>query len=136
MIYNGPLGEEAATLIHYFESHGATPIELGENPANWILREMKDDMADAFLMSSEWAKLQEGIEALKSHPEQEKRILYDSEYATPAWHRHRLVATRLQLIYWRSPSYSLSTYVCLFLYLLSPSPLTKFGILASPLKVG
>jgi hypothetical protein len=31
-VFFGELGEESSNLVKYFESRGATPIDIGENP--------------------------------------------------------------------------------------------------------
>lgn len=37
-LYFGPLGHDSATLINYFESHGAPKCNLGDNPAEWMMK--------------------------------------------------------------------------------------------------
>jgi hypothetical protein len=84
--YHGPLGKDSRTLIGFFESKGATPIELGDNPANWILRVMQDekmgDLANMYKDSVEFVGLQEELATIAASPEPDTMIEYDSEFAT------------------------------------------------------
>lgn len=41
VVFFGETGEQSRYLIDYFERHGATPIDIGDNPANWMLREIQ-----------------------------------------------------------------------------------------------
>lgn len=111
MVYFGELGENSTSLIKYFEDRGARPIEIGENPANWILtvitsgdREYDVD----YLESDELKKTKETITTWKTDPDASKKIHYDQEYAASSATRSRLTNNRLTTIYWRSPNYNLS----------------------------
>jgi ABC-2 type transporter len=110
-VYNGELGFESRVLIEYFEGHGAGLISVGDNPANWMLRELplgKEDYADLRVKSPEYAALREQLARAKIDPPIELEITYTSEFAVGTKERQRLVTKRLQTVYWRSPAYNLS----------------------------
>jgi hypothetical protein len=111
VVYHGPIGTNCSTLVQYFERRGATKIDLGENPANWMLKVMTDatmgDMAENYAKSREFVILTEELEMILQNPKPEERITFQSEFATKSAYRQGLVSGRIQLIYWRSPSYNL-----------------------------
>ena len=110
-VYFGELGEQSRELIRYFEGIDAHPIELGDNPANWMLRELQEaskDYADEYLKSSEYSALKHLLEESKANQIESMKISYDSQFATTSDVRQKLMNKRLQKIYWRSPAYNLS----------------------------
>ena len=118
-VYYGPLGTNSQTLIDYFERQGASHIEPGDNPANWMLRELPKgdkDFADLYRNSPEYSVLERQLKAAKTDPPKELEIWYPSDFAVPASERQRLMNKRLQTIYWRSPTYNLSRLlVCIII---------------------
>jgi hypothetical protein len=113
-VYFGELGEHSKTLIAYFESHGAGKIEPGDNPANWMLREIpqcKDDLGEVYKQTPQYAKLKRQLTAARTDPPKELELWYASDFAVPSEERQRLMNKRLQTIYWRSPTYNLSRIV-------------------------
>jgi len=111
VVYHGPLGENSCELINYFESLGASPIELGDNPANWILRVVQDprmeDLAEAYWNSEEHGVLMNELAALVDNPEPASKIEVDGPFAVGRATRQLLVTRRLRTIYWRSTTYNL-----------------------------
>jgi hypothetical protein len=111
VVYHGPLGENSCELISYFESHGASPIELGDNPANWILRVIQDpkmsDLAETYRKSDQREALMQEIALLLENQESESKMEIDSPYAVSRATRQMLVSRRLRTIYWRSTTYNL-----------------------------
>lgn len=111
VVYHGPLGENSSELINYFESKGATPIELGDNPANWILRVMQDrgmgDLAEVYTQSAEHKALQAELAILVDNPDPGGKIEVSSRFAASRTKRQFLVNMRLRTIYWRSTTYNL-----------------------------
>lgn len=111
VVYHGPLGENSCELINYFESKGATPIELGDNPANWILRIMQDhklgDLAEVYLNSEERGVLENELALLTENPEPAGKMEVDEPFAVGRATRQLLVTHRLRTIYWRSTTYNL-----------------------------
>lgn len=110
-VYHGPLGENSSELINYFESRNARPIELGDNPANWILRVMQDpkmgDLAQVYEYSNERKALEGQLRLLREDPDIESRVEVEAEYAVGRSTRQLLVNRRLRTIYWRSTTYNL-----------------------------
>jgi hypothetical protein len=113
VVYHGPVGDNCSALVSYFESRGAPKISLGENPANWMLRvitaEEQGDLAEAYLESDEFSSLKTELDQIMHEtPDEDSKIVYESEFATPLGRRRELVNRRLRLIYWRSPAYNLA----------------------------
>lgn len=113
VVFAGPTGDCSRNLINYFESLGAPNINLGENPGNWMLQvitsEDMGDLAQKYLESSIFVSLKEDLDGLQnSEPDPSKKIEFEDEFATSRTTRGKLVSRRLRLIYWRSPTYSLS----------------------------
>lgn len=54
-VYFGPIGNNARTVIDYFERNGVRPCKPGENPAEWLLEVSRDhsDMAQKWQGSGE-----------------------------------------------------------------------------------
>jgi hypothetical protein len=110
-VYFGELGYQSKTMIDYFEGHGAAKIEPGDNPANWMLRELprsEKDFAELYVNSPAYSKLTQQLAAARVDPPKELEIWYKSDFAVPSSERQRLMNKRLQTVYWRSPAYNLS----------------------------
>lgn len=114
-MYHGGLGKDCFNLISYLESRGAPPIELGDNPANWMLRVMDSgvmgDLAESYLQSADYASLCTDLQALASGKDAGSKIVYIDEFAVSPSTRRSQINWRLRTIYWRSPSYNLSRLV-------------------------
>lgn len=119
VVYHGPLGKDdnCSKLMNYFESRGAEPIELGDNPANWMLRVMESmdnnaasgqSLEEIYKQSDEHKQLVEEIENIERTKDEDSHILYDNEFATSRLTRQFKVNHRLRTIYWRSPTYNYS----------------------------
>jgi ABC-2 type transporter len=112
VVYHGELGKDCGQLVSYFESRGAPEIELGDNPANWMLRVLEapnvGDLAESYLMSPEHASLVKALDDIATAPDPDLKLSYESEFAAATRSRRLYVNGRLQTIYWRSPSYNLS----------------------------
>ncbi len=102
MTYHGPLGDDSRNVIDYFECEGAVPIELGDNPANWILRVMQDedlgDLAQIYKASEPFNAISQEIDDLTRDANPEHRIQYDSKFATSYLYRQHHVNKRLSTI--------------------------------------
>lgn len=111
--YHGPLGADCRSLVEYFESKGAPRIDLGENPANWMLRVISgspvaDDLPAIYRESEEFRLLERELKRLAESPLPDLKIEYDNEFAAERFTRKNLVSQRMRLIYWRSPNYNLA----------------------------
>lgn len=121
-VFFGDLGEGSSNLIEYFETRGASEIEKGENPAAWMLRaytgenEAETDWAEIYKMSDQYAVCQEKLEAAKESPDPTKKISYESEFATKAKERIKLMNNRIVVIYKRSPAYNLARLMIAIFY--------------------
>lgn len=100
--YHGPLGADSVDLIDYFECEGAVPIELGDNPANWILRVMQDedlgDLATVYKDSELFKMNEQEIRSLSHNPNPANKIQYDKRFATNYFYRQLQVNKRLRTI--------------------------------------
>lgn len=113
VVYHGPTGNQSCEIVRYFESMGAPRIQLGENPANWMLRVLCDEkmgsLPERFRQSSLFLKSKQELDTIKqSEPDPSRMIQYDTQYATTRKERQFLVTGRVRSIYWRSPAYNLA----------------------------
>lgn len=114
VVYHGPTGKGSHDLVHYFESLGAPRIELGENPANWMLRLIGDDdmgeLPKNFRLSTQFHDMREELALIATQPEPDvsQKIEYAEQFATIKSYRQPLVTSRVRAIYWRSPAYNLA----------------------------
>lgn len=116
VVYHGPLGDhDSNRLVAHFEQCGADPIELGDNPANWMLREMASprtgDLAAKYLDCLLYVDLMAQLDELHGTPIPEAKIEFESDFATSGWTRRAQINRRLRTIYWRSPAYNLTRLV-------------------------
>jgi hypothetical protein len=113
VVYFGETGDQSKELIRYFEEHGANPIEIGDNPANWMLREIQsdanpNDLVEEYHKSREYKTLKRRLADVRNTQIEALEITFPTLFAAPADLRQRLMNKRLQTIYWRSPTYNLS----------------------------
>lgn len=112
VVYHGELGASSSTLISYFESKGAPKIEVGENPANWMLRvlslENMGDLPATYRSSDIFIQMMQELDRIKGTQVSDTEIKYDTVYAVSKVRREELVNARLRTIYWRSPTYNLT----------------------------
>jgi len=111
VVYFGEIGEQSKELIKYFEDHGANRIDIGDNPANWMLREIQSpenpkDLAD--VKSKQYETLKRKLGEVRETQIETLEICFPTTFAAPSDLRQRLMNKRLQTIYWRSPAYNLS----------------------------
>jgi ABC-2 type transporter len=106
-VYFGGVGRRnCSQLVNYFETRGVQSIELGENPANWILRELEsmNEPALQYKRSQEYAALLCELQDVPKFPGE--RIEYGRKFPAAPWKRRLEVNSRLRKIYWRSPTYN------------------------------
>jgi len=109
VVYHGELGSNSSSIVSYFESKGCTPIELGDNPANWMLRVLETsakNLVAAYLESKECASIAKKVDDIQNCLDPEMRIQYQNEFACTKLKRFREISRRLRIIYWRSPTYN------------------------------
>jgi len=122
VVFFGDLGCCSCNLVSYFEGLGASCMNKGENPATWMLDVLGEhimvktengedeprDFAEAWNTSSNYVDLQRRLVEAFETKDDSLKIEYETEFAA-SWHqRDTLMASRLVLIYWRSPAYNLS----------------------------
>ncbi len=113
VVFFGELGQSSNHLIDYFESRGAPPINLGENPANWMLKvitaeDHERDFAESYRASQDFEDLMSNLQSMKDNTNPESKLSFSAKFAASKTVRQRLVNQRLRTIYWRSPTYNLA----------------------------
>lgn len=115
VVFNGELGENCSNMIDYFETNGAEQIEVGENPANWMLKVITaddaPDYAEMFANSINHSDMMVRIATTIEESRPEDEIKFDSAFATNWYTRQHLTNKRFQTIYYRSPAYNLSRII-------------------------
>ncbi|KAL4931349.1 putative ABC multidrug transporter [Aspergillus undulatus] len=118
-VYFGPIGENSATLLDYFESNGARKCADDENPAEWMLEIVNkgrntqgEEWFDVWKQSREFQAVQTEIDRI--HEEQQAKAQTNdyhesasdkSEFAMPFWFQVYQVTYRVSQQYWRMPMY-------------------------------
>jgi ABC-type cobalamin/Fe3+-siderophores transport system ATPase subunit len=115
-VFFGELGPNCMNLTNYFELLGADPIDVGENPANWMLNVVAADgtprdYAEEFVNSRNYSEMNQRIRVSIDDVTPEDEIIFDTEYATTPRQRQSLTNKRFLTIYFRSPAYNLSRIV-------------------------
>lgn len=114
----GDLGPKASLLIEYFERYDSTPkIQPGENPATWMLTtigagNVSDkkpfDYAGSYSQSKLCLYCRQQIDAIAANATEDKRVSFESRYATSWISQSKAVMSRTMKIYFRSPSYNVT----------------------------
>ncbi|GMF49935.1 unnamed protein product [[Candida] boidinii] len=130
-IYFGPVGQDAKTLINYFEKNGSIKCGEEENPAEWMLKATATSGEDSD-RSKDWHKIWSDSEERKKVVEEletmAKELIQkpamrvenpESSFAAPLVTQYMVVTKRVFQQYWRSPSYiwnkvTLVVFSCLF----------------------
>jgi ATP-binding cassette, subfamily G (WHITE), member 2, SNQ2 len=118
-IYFGEIGEDACALRDYFKRNGAE-CPPQQNPAEFMLevigagsrpRVGPRDWADIWAESPEFEEVKKQIARIKDERRavQLDRDIEKGEYATPLFHQVKIVLRRMNLTFWRSPSYGTFT---------------------------
>ncbi|EME81861.1 ABC transporter, PDR-type [Pseudocercospora fijiensis CIRAD86] len=115
-VYFGDIGKDAIVLRGYFSKYGAV-CPPNANPAEWMLDAIGAGQA-ARIGDKDWGEIwQESEELAATKAEinhiKEERIkevgslppVEQKEFATPLWHQIKLVSTRTNKAFWRSPNY-------------------------------
>ncbi|CDS08667.1 hypothetical protein LRAMOSA10028 [Lichtheimia ramosa] len=125
--YHGEIGEDSKTMIEYFESNGASKCSPSANPAEYILEVVgagtagvaQADWAEIWKNSKEAKALQEELEQIHNEVDQnqhKKPNTYSLNFFQQFW----LVYKRMNVSYWRSPSYNVGRLIkVIFVALLS-----------------
>ncbi|CAO3636970.1 unnamed protein product [Cunninghamella blakesleeana] len=116
--YYGKIGEDARTMIDYFESNGGPKCDPQANPAEYILEvvgagtagKVTKDWADVWAQSKEAKQLEEELEHIHQHADHNPKRKAHT-YATSLWTQYLLVQKRLIIAYWRSPEYNVGRFI-------------------------
>lgn len=124
VLYFGDLGKEAATMVGYFENHGAPRCQSSTNPAQWVMEvtgnsegiSQSDQATGSGSWVEKWQLSQERqgvlqqLSTLKSHPQalSSQSNEYGHEYAASLNLQIRLVSRRIFTGQWRDPTYMYS----------------------------
>ncbi|KII90642.1 hypothetical protein PLICRDRAFT_136999 [Plicaturopsis crispa FD-325 SS-3] len=114
-VYFGDLGENAETIIHYFEQNGSRKCKPDDNPAEFMLEvigagataTVDEDWHAIWENSNEYKIFHDEIDAIKTdgakRPPVETRI--KSEYATQWCYQVKQLIRRGNRDMWRNPDY-------------------------------
>ena len=122
VVFYGETGECSSNLISYFEGLGATPMNMGENPATWMLNVLGEhisvkgeseevenlNFATAWKQSSNSTDTVKRLTEIAETRDEEMEIKFDSTFPVGWFKRDNLMGNRLVQIYWRSPAYNLA----------------------------
>lgn len=111
--YHGPIGPDSRTMIDYFESNGATKCAPNANPAEYILEVVgagtagvaQRDWAEIWAGSKEAQALEEELEEIHKNVDHHHHRKPNT-YSLPFWQQFWLVYKRMNVSWWRSPSYN------------------------------
>lgn len=116
-IYFGEIGNDASTVVSYFEQTGADKCDPNSNPAEWMLDESNKQPRDVTSMmpSDYWAhkwsisqqnkQVLDHLAELKARPKTVQGATHHEEYATSIFRQMTVVTKRIFQDYWRSPTY-------------------------------
>ncbi|KAI9477693.1 P-loop containing nucleoside triphosphate hydrolase protein [Coemansia mojavensis] len=112
-VYFGELGEDAQTLLQYFERNGAPKCSPTANPAEYILDVVSNpdiDWPQLWRDSPELASILVEIDQINQDSRVVKIIDDDGDlrFARSRWHQICLVTRRMFLMYWRNLDYQLT----------------------------
>ncbi|KAG0194498.1 hypothetical protein DFQ28_010582 [Apophysomyces sp. BC1034] len=139
--YYGEIGQDARTMIDYFESNGGPKCAPEANPAEYILEvvgagtagKAKRDWADVWVNSDQAKALETELEEIHQTANQNP-TRHAMTYATPFMTQFRLVHNRMSLAYWRSPEYNIGRFMTImFISLITGFTYWKMGDTSSDL---
>ncbi|RMJ21434.1 ABC transporter [Aspergillus sp. HF37] len=117
-VYFGPIGEDSATLLDYFERQGARPCSQDENPAEYMLEVVNaganqagENWFDLWQSSPEAGRVQDEINRIhtsrqnSSDHEHTPEHRESEEFAMPLSKQLPIVMQRVFQQYWRMPMY-------------------------------
>ncbi|KAI7893457.1 ABC-2 type transporter-domain-containing protein [Mucor mucedo] len=133
--YFGEIGKDSRTMIDYFESNGGPACSPDANPAEYILEcvgagtagKSKQDWSEVWSNSPEAAALEQELEHI--HVSIDHNVTRKvNMYAQPFSKQLALVYKRMNMSWWRSPSYNMGRFfnVC-FIGLITGFTFWKVG---------
>ncbi|KAI8366704.1 ABC-2 type transporter-domain-containing protein [Radiomyces spectabilis] len=134
--YFGEIGPNSETMINYFESNGGPKCSPNANPAEYILEcvgagtagKSNRDWADVWANSPQAKALEDELEQIHQDIDHDAKRPKASKYSLSFWNQFWLVYKRMNVSWWRSPSYNLGRLfnVC-FIGLISGFSFWKLG---------
>ncbi|KAL6781025.1 hypothetical protein ACKKBG_A09460 [Auxenochlorella protothecoides x Auxenochlorella symbiontica] len=118
-IYNGPMGDDSADLIAYFQAiPGVEAIKPRYNPANWMLevsnpgneRRLDKDFSELYDASPQAEALQQLLAAEAEPREGVPDIDYSALHIAAPMEQFRVNLRRNFLMYWRLPEYNITRF--------------------------
>jgi ABC-type multidrug transport system permease subunit len=114
MAYFGEIGQDSRTVIDYFESNGGPVCSSEANPAEYILEsvgagnsgKVTQDWAEIWSNSKEAQALENELETIYTTIDHTVTRQVNT-YAQPFWQQLKHVLYRMNISWWRSPSYNL-----------------------------
>lgn len=133
--YFGEIGKDSRTMIDYFESNGGPKCAPDANPAEYILEcvgagttsKSTKDWSEVWSKSTQAADLERELENI--HVSMDHDVKRDVQmYALPFWQQLVLVYKRMNVSWWRAPSYNMGRFsnVC-FIGLITGFTFWKVG---------
>ncbi|XP_073525676.1 uncharacterized protein [Phyllobates terribilis] len=116
IIYSGPLGQHSRKVIEYFEGISGIPkIKDNYNPSTWMLEvtsistevEVGLDFAQVYQNSTLYRDTEELVKQLSTPPSGSEDLHFQSRFSQNGWKQFKSCLWKLNLSYWRSPSYNL-----------------------------
>ncbi|KAI8376507.1 ABC-2 type transporter-domain-containing protein [Radiomyces spectabilis] len=133
--YFGEIGQDARTMIDYFESNGGPKCSPQANPAEYILEcvgagtagKATRDWADVWAGSSQAKALEAELESIHGSVDPHRKR-HATTYALPFFQQFWLVYKRMNVSWWRCPTYNMGRLfnVC-FIGLISGFSFWKLG---------
>lgn len=118
-VYFGPLGPNSEMMIQYFEGLGAKSHQVGENPADWVLRVIQEKVQGSEGWGTLWDRSPEKAALSKELDKLSVRGIaelnapgdhYAASALTQTWH----VLQRMTQEHWRTPTYLWSMFILCF----------------------
>jgi ABC-type multidrug transport system ATPase subunit/ABC-type multidrug transport system permease subunit len=117
LVYNGPLGDGAKTLVEYLQSlPGVQPLPPRHNPANWMLSvtspqgetAVHTDFAKVYAQSDVARNVMETIKQYEVPEAGSQPLRMEEMHGAPIATQLRANLLRFSRMYWRSPEYNLT----------------------------
>ncbi|KAG2177325.1 hypothetical protein INT43_007982 [Umbelopsis isabellina] len=140
--YFGEIGPDSKTMIEYFETHGGPKCSPNANPAEYILEcvgagtagKATKDWADVWADSPQAKSVEQELEDIHTQIDPEHKR-HASEFSLSFWGQFWLVYKRMNVSWWRSPTYNVGRlFNVLFVGLISGFSFWKLGNTASDMQ--
>ncbi|KAI8968506.1 ABC-2 type transporter-domain-containing protein [Mycotypha africana] len=133
--YFGEIGENCRTMIDYFESNGGPKCSPNANPAEYILEcvgagtasKVTQDWADIWANSAQAKALEEELQEVDAAVDPHHKR-HASTYALSFFQQLKLVYMRMNISWWRCPTYNMGRlFNVVFIGLISGFSFWKLG---------